>query len=113
MNPTEIPSAGQSDRYRFGGGWPIAEAPDLAPERRPWMGWMDGETWERLVSIPPRRRHGLPHGWGPNALAAAYRRRFGASPPLNRRGRYAYTRAEIEAVAALLETEAAGLEVAR
>ncbi len=91
-------------------------APTILPpatggdDRRSWKGWMsDIPVWERLVRIPrsPRARRwfGQPHGWGPVGVSAAYRRRFGSSPPKNHRGHFVYSRAEIEAVAALLEAE--------
>jgi len=70
-------------------------------DRRSWMGWMNGSIWERLVRFPRRRLddglYGHPHGWGPRGVSAAYRRRFGASPPKNHRGHYVYSRTEIEA----------------
>jgi len=91
---------------------PTAAGPEV--DRLTWWRWIrDTSVWARLVQIRPIRLEGGlyvggPHGWGPHGFAAAYRRRFGANPPWNRRRIYVYSRAEIEAVAALLEAEASG-----
>jgi hypothetical protein len=92
---------------------PTAAGPEV--DRLTWWRWIrDTSVWARLVQIRPIRLKGglyvvgKPHGWGPHGFAAAYRRRFGASPQTNRRGIYAYSRAEVEAVATLLEAEASG-----
>lgn len=76
------------------------------PERLPWLQAMNGVVWERLTRIPPRRRGGLPYGWGPHAVRAAYVRCFGR-PPHWDRGRWVYSVRELLAVADLLEQEAA------
>lgn len=91
-------------------GWVLTDQRS-EPERLPWLQAMNGVVWERLTRIP-RRRGGLPYGWGPQAVRAAYVRCFGRPPHWDRR-RYVYSPAELLAVAELLEAEAAAWEAGR
>lgn len=103
-NPNPDQRTGESPRISQG---LASEPPDQRsePERLPWLQAMNGLVWERLARIP-RRRGGLPYGWGPHAVRAAYVRCFGRPPHWDRR-RYVYSQRELLAVADLLEAEAA------
>jgi hypothetical protein len=105
-NPTEHLSQGQPGRGRpdLNGAIPIGKV----GKQLPWLDSMGGPVWERLARIPARRPMGLPHGWGPRGVRAAYVRRFGKPPHWDsRRRRYVYSRDELLAVADLLEAETA------
>ena len=87
MNRTEIRPRPQPESNR--------KATEAPPDRRHWMGWMTGATWEALTRCRP---------WPtPSRVARAYRELYGRSPDTGPPGRsFQYSEGEILAIAAYL-----------